>query len=126
MRFGNEQLTEPWMIGVQSITCAPLWTSYTTNSRKPAYIADNFTLAEGVMVRNPLREEAVLASVMASGGTICATEENEILPGRDSLAALGFYVEPTSAIVWAALKQLVNKLPDPIVVILTGSGLKYG
>jgi threonine synthase len=126
MHFGKEQLTEPRIIGVQSIACAPLWTSYTTNSKKPAYIADDFTLAEGVRVRNPLREEAVLASVMASGGTICATEENEILPGRDFLAALGFYVEPTSAIVWAALKKLVNKLPDPIVVILTGSGLKYG
>jgi threonine synthase len=42
------------------------------------------------------------------------------------LASLGLYVEPTSAIVWAALSRLVDKLPDPIVVILTGSGLKYG
>ncbi len=100
---------------------------YSTNSKKPAYLAENFTLAEGVRVRNPLREEAVLA---CSNGKprkqYVSTEENEILPGRDSLAALGFYVEPTSAIVWAALKKLVNKLPDPIVVILTGSGLKYG
>lgn len=126
VRLGNDKLNETRMIGVQSIACAPLWTSYSTNSKKPAYIADNFTLAEGVRVRNPLREDAVLASVMASRGTICATDENEILPGRDSLAALGFYIEPTSAIVWAALKKLVNKLPDPIVVILTGSGLKYG
>jgi threonine synthase len=53
-------------------------------------------------------------------------DENDILPARDVLARLGFYVEPTSAIAWAALIQVVEKLPDPIVVILSGSGLKYG
>jgi threonine synthase len=57
---------------------------------------------------------------------MCAVEESEILAGRDALAELGFYVEPTSAIVWAALVKLMDVLPDPVVVILTGSGLKYG
>jgi threonine synthase len=37
---------------------------------------------------------------------------------------LGFYVEPTSAIVWNALEQIAAELPDPVVVALTGSGLK--
>ena len=68
----------------------------------------------------------MLAAVLASRGFMCAVEEKDILPARDALARLGFYVEPTSAIAWAALIQLTDKLPDPIVVILTGSGLKYG
>jgi len=36
------------------------------------------------------------------------------------------YVEPTSALVWAALERLYGKLPEPIVLVITGSGLKYG
>jgi threonine synthase len=126
VRLGNEKLNKTRMIGVQAVACAPLWVSFTLKNNKLDTLAENFTLAEGVRVRNPLREDAVLAALKASGGSICVAEENEILPGRDSLASLGLYVEPTSAIVWAALSRLVDKLPDPIVVILTGSGLKYG
>ena len=37
---------------------------------------------------------------------------------------LGFYVEPTSALVWDAAMKTLNELPDPIVVLLTGSGYK--
>jgi threonine synthase len=48
-----------------------------------------------------------------------------ILSGRDALARLGFYVEPTSALVWRALEESISTLPDPIVILLTGSGLKY-
>jgi threonine synthase len=54
-----------------------------------------------------------------------AVDEKFILSGRDSLARLGFYVEPTSALVWRALEELISILPDPVVVLLTGSGLKY-
>jgi threonine synthase len=37
---------------------------------------------------------------------------------------MGFYVEPTSAVVLAAIKQAAVRLPEPVVVVLTGSGLK--
>ena len=77
-------------------------------------------------MRDPLRGEAVRAAVVASRGFMCVIEEEDIMPARDALARLGFYVEPTSAIAWAALIQMADRLPDPIVVILTGSGLKYG
>lgn len=89
-------------------------------------MTENDTLAEGVRVRFPLRAQAVLAAVEKSGGIFVAVDEENILPGRDALARRGFYVEPTSAIVWSALEQTVPELADPVVVILTGSGLKYG
>jgi threonine synthase len=59
-----------------------------------------------------------------SGGRFIAVAEEEILPGRDQLAHLGFYVEPTSAIAWSALTQITGHLPEPIAVVLTGSGFK--
>ena len=57
-------------------------------------------------------------------GLLLAVDEPDILPGRDQLARLGFYVEPTSAIVWNAIQQVAIELPDPVAVVLTGSGLK--
>jgi threonine synthase len=86
---------------------------------------ENGTLAEGVRVPDPVRGEAVRAAVLASCGFMGVVDEDEILPARDALARFGCYVEPTSAITWATLNRVADKLPDPIVVVLTGSGLKY-
>jgi threonine synthase len=124
LRIANKIDTGPVIFGVQARVCAPLVDLF--SSGNAGADREQPTLAEGVRVRNPLRAEAVLAAVKASQGWMVATDETDILPARDALAGLGFYVEPTSAIVWAALKQNIDKLPDPIVLILTGSGLKYG
>jgi threonine synthase len=116
----------PNMVGVQARACAPLWALFNAGRDGLGFVAENKTLAEGVQVRNPLRGSAVLEEIARSGGIITTVDEEDILPGRDALARLGFYVEPTSAIVWSGLCQTIHKLPDPVVVILTGSGLKYG
>jgi threonine synthase len=123
-KTGNNN--QPKMIGVQARACAPLWALFTAGREGLGFVAENATLAEGVRVRQPLMGAAVLGAVAAGSGSVCAVDEDEILPGRDALARLGFYVEPTSAIVWSALRQTIHELPDPVVVILTGSGLKYG
>jgi threonine synthase len=125
-RIANFSTTMPRMIGVQARACAPLWSIFTAGGQEIDPVEEPSTLAEGVKVRNPLRKEAVLEAVNTSRGSLCVVEENEILAGRDALAELGFYVEPTSAIVWPALVKLMDVLPDPVIVILTGSGLKYG
>jgi threonine synthase len=116
----------PQLIGVQAQACAPLWTLATFGRAGLLRVTESATLAEGVRVKNPLRGEAVIAAVEASGGQFVAVPEESILPARDQLARRGFYVEPTSAIAWCAFEQLANALPDPVVVVLTGSGLKFG
>jgi len=114
------------MIGVQGEACSPLTNIFNSNNDQGDTSPGLKTLAEGVQVLDPLRRDAVINAVRMSGGRMCITKEKDIIPGRDALAQLGFYVEPTSAIVWAALEKWISKLPDPVVVILTGSGLKYG
>jgi threonine synthase len=114
------------MIGVQARACAPLWALSSKSDHQVVSVTEGDSLAEGVRVRDPLRAKVVCEAVATSRGFICAIDEKDILPARDALARLGFYVEPTSAIAWAALLRVMDKLPDPIVVILTGSGLKYG
>jgi threonine synthase len=84
------------------------------------WVTEGETVAEGIRVFQPIRGDAVLAAIAESDGTILAVDDAGILAGRDSLARLGLYVEPTSAVVWEALKQA----PGEVVVILTGHGLK--
>lgn len=125
-RLARADTAIPEIIGVQARACAPLWALFTAGMEGLRFAAENPTLAEGVKVAAPVRAEAVLRAVAAGSGSMCAVDEDEILPGRAALARLGFEVEPTSAIVWSALRQTLHTLPDPVVVILTGAGWKYG
>jgi threonine synthase len=113
----------PVMIGVQASACAPLYALWKTGTMND--IHDSPTIAEGVHNRWPVRAATVVAITRRSGGHFLPVYEEFILSGRDSLARLGFYVEPTSALVWRALEESISTLPDPIVILLTGSGLKY-
>lgn len=115
----------PKIIGVQARACAPLWTAANMGLAAMDFVTEGQTLAEGVRVRFPVRGDAILRALQACGGGLLAVDEADILPGRDELARRGLYVEPTSAIVWNALEQALPGLPDPLVVVLTGSGLKY-
>ncbi len=129
----------PKMIGVQARACAPLWAMSMYGAAGLSWVAEAPTQAEGIRVRHPVRGDAVLQWVEGHGGLFHAVDEPRILEGRDELARRGFYVEATSAVVWGALKDL-SQLPakklgsdpsgekavvvDPVVAILTGSGLK--
>jgi threonine synthase len=115
----------PHLFGVQARVCAPLWALATYGSAGLGWVSEAPTLAEGIRVRHPVRGDAVLQAVAASGGGFLVIDEEEILPGRAALARLGFYVEPTAAVVWGALAQVNQLLPEPVVVVLTGSGFKY-
>ena len=111
----------PMLVGVQASACQPLvalWNHGTMDG-----VSDNQTVAEGVRGRS-LRAKAVVEMTRRSGGRFMSVDEAFILSGRDALARLGFYVEPTSALVWHALEENILSLPDPVVVVLTGSGLK--
>jgi len=111
----------PMIVGVQASACQPLvalWEHGTMDG-----VADNQTLAEGVRGRS-LRAKTVVEITRRSGGRFTSVDEAFILSGRDALAHLGFYVEPTSALVWRALEKNILELPDPVVAVLTGSGLK--
>lgn len=125
MQAGVSGGTQPVLVGVQAQACAPLWAVATYGPAGLGWVTEGQTLAEGVRVLRPVRGDAVLGIVEESQGGFVAVEESLILPARDELAKKGFYVEPTSALVWSALALLAGKTPEPIVVILTGSGLKY-
>ena len=114
----------PRLVGVQARACAPLWVLVNYGLTGLQLVAEGQTVAEGIRVRYPLRGDAVIQAVEKTDGVLLAIDEADILSGRDDLARLGLYVENTSAVVFKALELVVEKMPEPIVVVLTGSGLK--
>jgi threonine synthase len=114
----------PILVGVQARACAPLWAVFEFGRDGLSWTAEAPTLAEGIRVLQPLRGDTLLKLLERYQGRLVAVDEEEILPGRAELARRGFYVEPTSAVVWGALAQLAASMPEPIVAVLTGAGLK--
>ena len=124
MRHAGTISREPMLVGVQARACAPLWAVFQYGAAGLGWVTEGDTLAEGVRVKHPLRGDALLQMLWANRGMLLAVDEENILTGRDRLARLGFYVEPTSAILWDGLNQISEQIPEPVVLILTGSGLK--
>jgi threonine synthase len=114
----------PQLIAVQASACAPLWMMYSEGTSSIENFAEGETIAEGIRIKAPHRARAVLHEIQKSKGTVIAVDENEIKTGREDLARMGLYIEPTSAVVWPALNQLIERVEGPIVVIITGSGFK--
>lgn len=115
----------PHLVAVQAEHCSPM----VRFSHDPAFdisqLESKPTVAEGVRVKFPVRMTALTNTLSLHGGEFFAVKEADILPAFSELARRGIYVEPTSALVWAAYKLLKSKLPKPVVLVMTGSGLKY-
>lgn len=114
----------PKLVGVQALACAPLWTLFSYGAAGFGIAGEADTVAEGIRVRYPVRGDDVIRVCDNFHAEILAVEENEIIKGRDQLAKRGFFVEPTSAVVWSAILQGISGWTEPIVAVLTGSGLK--
>ena len=115
----------PYYVGVQAAACSPVVTAFTNGKEAAKNIIEGQTVAEGVKVSQPVRLEALLAETPSGCGEFIGIQEDAILPAYRELAKKGMYVEPTSALVWCTLDKIVGSVPEPIVLILSGSGLKY-
>ena len=115
----------PMLVGVQAKACAPITTAFNAGEEQSVSVEEGQSLAEGIRITTPYRSRQVLEAVKSFGGEMLAVDESQILPARDALAACGLYVEPTSAVVQAAMRQALTFVEDPVVAVLTGSGLKY-
>lgn len=117
--------TLPYLVGVQAQPCAPVVNAANRQRGINLEHQSGDTIAEGVRVQHPVRAAAILRETLSGNSEFYAVAEEKILPACAALNRQGVYVEPTSALVWSALHDLAEKLPRPIILILTGSGLKY-
>lgn len=87
---------------------------------------DTSKLADALVVKKPPRLDEIASAVNNSGGGLVVVGDEAIKSALKELLQMGFIVEPSSAVAWAAFTAL-NEAGDASdsVVILTGSGLKY-
>lgn len=114
-------VVRPAMVGVQPERCAPLvaaWRGQEFNYQGQP------SLAEGTVISNPVRKTEILEALIPEFDSLIDVTEQEIADSQLSLSTNGIYVEPTSAMVYAALKKVEYKDNDFDVLVFTGNGLK--
>ena len=119
----------PRLHAAQTDSCPPIARAWADGLPGPAPVTPRPTVCGGIEIAAPARGVAILAAIRASGGSAVASADGDILAQRDRLAHLeGIYAEPTSAAALAALATLAREgrvgPEEPVVVAITGSGLK--
>ncbi|MEO8028130.1 MAG: threonine synthase [Bryobacteraceae bacterium] len=118
----------PRMVLVQAARCAPIYAAWRDGRTDVPAITKQDTAAEGISVAKPVRGREILEAARATNGFVHTVNEDEIWEGLSALGATGVYVEPTSAVVAAAAKQLIGTGviadEESVVIVLTGNGLK--
>ncbi len=109
----------PSFFGVQARENAPLWAA----ANGLNYIPGS-TIAEGIAVSQPSHLRELLQLHQSGILQFLVVEEDQIQQGREALSRRGFYVEPTSAVIWDAFMQVREELDFPVVAVISGHGLK--
>lgn len=120
----------PRMVAVQATGCAPIVHAFAAGERRARPVSDAYTIAFGITVPAPLGDELILAALRDSGGTAVAVTDDEILAELGAIARDdGMLLCPEGAACLAGVRRLVADGwltgTEHVVVINTGSGLKY-
>ncbi len=117
-------LIRPKMIGVQAKNCSPVyhqWKKMDSSVIMP-------TIADGTAVSEAVRGDEIVSKLKIDFDDIEVVNEASLARSMTVLAKKGFYVEASSALVWAAAEQVSEKTSideeGDWVFILTGNGLK--
>jgi threonine synthase len=86
------------------------------------------SIADALVSTNPPLLDLMTKEVRETHGDVELVDENEILSAFTELARKGFFIEPSSAVAYAAyekhLKNRETSKADKVLVVLTGHGLK--
>jgi threonine synthase len=120
----------PRLIAVQAAGCAPIVDAYQKGLDHAPETENPHTFASGLRVPKAVGDFLILQAVRESKGTAIAIPDETIHAAWMEMAQQeGLYTAPEAAAAWAALKQLVQEdvihNKDHVVIVLTGSGLKY-
>lgn len=130
----------PRIVAVQASACSPLEQAMAQGLEVPRAVDSTATVAEGIAIAAPPRGQQILRAVRATGGTIVSVTDQQTSAARQELADEGLFVEPTSAVCFAAVRAAVDQRFDAasptwamaaslltaesVVVPLCGAGLK--
>jgi len=114
----------PKLIAVQSEACAPLYCAFQAGRDDVPPLEAKETIAEGIRIVRPVRATEILRAIRATGGEVITVGDEEVRLAQRALARQGLFVEPTSAAAVAGWLKLKSHANGPVVIPLTGSGLK--
>ena len=116
----------PKIVACQTQQVSPLYHRFRNLSYTPPERITS--IADALVSVNPPLLNLMVKHLKEANGDAVIVEEDEISNAFIELARKGFFVEPSSAVAYAAYKkQLKNKeasKDDKTVIILTGTGLK--
>ncbi len=120
----------PRMIAVQSEGCAPLVRAFEEGRRDSDFWEGARTLAGGIRVPKALGDFLVLDALYESGGRAVAVSDEQILEAMRLVARTeGLFMCPEGAACVAAVSSMISdgllNPSDEIMIINTGTGLKY-
>ena len=109
----------PTLVAVQADRCAPL-------AGRPPAAGAPATAAAGIAIADPPRRRQIRAAALATGGAVVVVSEEAIMAATEELGGLGYPVEPTGAVAWAALPEVAGRTGlaggrGPLVAVLTGT-----
>ncbi len=114
----------PRFIGVQAEACSPAVAAYTRRINEIPEIQSSETLAEGASVIHPVRAVPILKRLYAGNGIMVSVSEPQLREAYKRIARQGIFCEPTACLSLAALLSDKIEVEEPVVAIVTGSGLK--
>jgi threonine synthase len=120
----------PKMIAVQAEGCRPIVTAFEEGRDQSVASQEAHTIASGLRVPKALGDFLVLRAVRESGGTAVAMPDQEMLDDGLKMAATeGIFPAPEGGACVAAVRKLLSSgflnASDEVVILNTGSGLKY-
>ncbi|HEY3263458.1 MAG TPA: threonine synthase [Pseudonocardiaceae bacterium] len=120
----------PRLVAVQSTGCAPIVRAYLAGAAEAEPWQGAATVAFGLAVPSTIGDRLVLDAVRRSGGTALAVEDSATVAEQASCLRLdGVLVCPEGAAALAAVRALRADgrldADEQVVVLNTGSGLKY-
>ncbi|HVP59354.1 MAG TPA: threonine synthase [Myxococcaceae bacterium] len=121
----------PRMIAVQTEGCAPIVRAFQQGLDHAPAVADAHTRIGGLRVPAAVADSLMLGLIRRSGGTALTVTDDEALDGmREIASSEGVFAAPEGGAVWAGIKKLVASgaidREEQIVLMNTGTGLKYG
>ncbi|MFW6006170.1 MAG: threonine synthase [Candidatus Bipolaricaulota bacterium] len=119
----------PRLHGIQVEACDPVVRAFENSWDRTRPTESGPTIAEGVHISNPDRGKEILEAIRDTGGVALSISDNQVKRSLQELARKeGLFVEPTSAVPLAGLRQLSDQgtieSGERVVVPVTGSGLK--
>jgi len=122
----NMGASPPKIVACQTRQVSPLYHRFKGLKYKPPERITS--IADALVSVNPPLLNIMIKYLKEADGDAVMVEEDEISNAFVELARKGFFVEPSSAVAYAAYKKQLEKREvskdEKVVIILTGAGLK--